>query len=401
MTSFLRRGASLTLATIALIASSSSDLACTSTSNDCVNVDPSTYDRSCSKDSDCALIDVGQLCSGGCLCGLSAAINVAGLPKYRTATAGISPGLPTCVAGRCDLCPTAQGCVAPSAGDDAGTCDAGAGDAACHSTQDASADGDSAGPVAYGPPWKASSTRLEMTSFGYWVGSSGYRADRASLSGAQLSALAAMRQVPTPTQTAADLVSYHLTIFDQDGTSALYRAAGTGGAGVTTNLLDGDEGTTAASMPTIDFPTFQPFLDTIHCDATRSPAFPADGGVGGSTDGGAAWASAPTLPADPSCVDGISGNGSCEDIWRRVVVAQPATYTFTLRTCSTGMSLDIMAPDGASSLTTSPSFTSPACGSLAQHFDSAGTYLLRVSSGGDAGCTALSADFTLQVTVGP
>jgi hypothetical protein len=142
MSSTLRRGGVLVFAFAALIASSSSDLGCTNTvtpnNNDCTTVDPSTYDRSCSMDADCTIIDVGQLCSGGCWCGQSAAVNVAGLPRYQGATQGMSPngcscgfpGTPTCVAGRCALCAGNQ-CFGLDLGGHAWICDAGVIDAPC------------------------------------------------------------------------------------------------------------------------------------------------------------------------------------------------------------------------------------------------------------------------------
>jgi hypothetical protein len=66
----------------------------------CVNVDLSTYDTSCTKDSDCFQITAGELCAPPCLCG-GAAINVSGEPRYNAA---IAPLLNTL--GGCD-CPVA------------------------------------------------------------------------------------------------------------------------------------------------------------------------------------------------------------------------------------------------------------------------------------------------------
>jgi hypothetical protein len=122
---------------IVSMASGSSELACQS--SDCVTIDPSTYDRHCAKDSDCTYIDVGQLCSGGCNCGQSAAINVAGFSRYQAATAGISsngcecgfPGTPTCISGLCELCGSPAQCPGLDSAADAGTCEHGATDASC------------------------------------------------------------------------------------------------------------------------------------------------------------------------------------------------------------------------------------------------------------------------------
>jgi hypothetical protein len=81
----------------------------------CVNVDLSTYDRSCNKDSDCVEITSGMMCPGGCSCGGSA-INVDGLCRYDQTVAPLasSGGVCNCPAdfgaccraGRCvdDFC---------------------------------------------------------------------------------------------------------------------------------------------------------------------------------------------------------------------------------------------------------------------------------------------------------
>jgi hypothetical protein len=78
----------------------------------CVNVDPSTYDRSCSKDSDCMTIASGILCPGDACsfcCGGNAAINVDGKARYEQTIAPLSDawsdvfGLPTSVCN-CQNC---------------------------------------------------------------------------------------------------------------------------------------------------------------------------------------------------------------------------------------------------------------------------------------------------------
>lgn len=93
----------------------------------CVNVDLSTYDRSCNKDSDCVEITSGRMCPGGCSCG-GTAINADGLCRYHQtvaplASSGVVCNCPAdfgacCRAGRCvdDFC-----CLNPCS--DAGTGD--------------------------------------------------------------------------------------------------------------------------------------------------------------------------------------------------------------------------------------------------------------------------------------
>jgi hypothetical protein len=83
----------------------------------CVNVDPSTYDRSCTKDSDCIAISSGMWCPGACACcGGNAAINVAGQACYQQTVAAVQSSLnytcncpacrfskPVCMQGVCTI----------------------------------------------------------------------------------------------------------------------------------------------------------------------------------------------------------------------------------------------------------------------------------------------------------
>lgn len=77
----------------------------------CVNVDVSTYDQTCSADSDCMEVTGGAVCTGACACGGSA-INVDGKARYEAAVAAVKPaqcfcpagGFPRCVQNHCRLC---------------------------------------------------------------------------------------------------------------------------------------------------------------------------------------------------------------------------------------------------------------------------------------------------------
>jgi len=76
----------------------------------CVEVDLSSYDTSCNQDSDCFLIQTGQVCDGDCTCG-GEPINVSGEMQYEQAVSGIvfaECGCPvgpagTCLNGTCTL----------------------------------------------------------------------------------------------------------------------------------------------------------------------------------------------------------------------------------------------------------------------------------------------------------
>lgn len=77
----------------------------------CVDIDPSTYDQSCTQSSDCISVSAGELCTGFCPCG-GATINASEEMRYSAAIAGIESGLcgcpllgnPTCVNGQCAIC---------------------------------------------------------------------------------------------------------------------------------------------------------------------------------------------------------------------------------------------------------------------------------------------------------
>jgi hypothetical protein len=77
----------------------------------CVNVDLSTYDRSCTTESDCVYIAAGTLCSDQCVatCG-NVYVNVDGLDRYRQTVTPLpqqpvcncpAQSLPSCVQGQC------------------------------------------------------------------------------------------------------------------------------------------------------------------------------------------------------------------------------------------------------------------------------------------------------------
>jgi hypothetical protein len=76
-----------------------------------VYVDTSTYDTSCSTNSDCMPITAGTLCSPSCFCG-GATINVDGQARYNAEVAPITDegcpcpyaGTPTCSNHQCILC---------------------------------------------------------------------------------------------------------------------------------------------------------------------------------------------------------------------------------------------------------------------------------------------------------
>jgi hypothetical protein len=86
----------------------------------CVDIDVSTYDRSCHADADCINVSAGMICSGyNCLCG-GAAISADAEPRYKAAFASVQPGpgpycecpyfgRPRCIQAECVYCPSSVG----------------------------------------------------------------------------------------------------------------------------------------------------------------------------------------------------------------------------------------------------------------------------------------------------
>jgi hypothetical protein len=87
----------------------------------CINMDLSSYDRSCSTDVECIPVSSGQQCDGQCNCP-NAVINAKGTMQYQQALGSISPGFCQCPAtlswgcqgGQCVICPAGGPC--PDAG---------------------------------------------------------------------------------------------------------------------------------------------------------------------------------------------------------------------------------------------------------------------------------------------
>jgi hypothetical protein len=90
---------------------------CESAGTRCVDVDLSTYDRSCSTASDCVEVTSGMVCPGACRCG-NAAINATGSNRYWQVVAPLQLGLCNCpddqgthcIQGKCAHCPGDPGC---------------------------------------------------------------------------------------------------------------------------------------------------------------------------------------------------------------------------------------------------------------------------------------------------
>jgi len=226
--------------------------------------------------------------------------------------------------------------------------------------------------------WRPTSTRIEVSSFGFWEGSTGYAKDRAELTPEQLAALERLRTMTPPEQMGADFTSYEVRVTDEDGSVARYRAA-------EGNVRDSDESVNAASLPTIDIETLRPFLDTIKClrakavePIPRTTTTPLDPKT-------ADMSKAVAVPADTACTNGVFVPYGCSDSLLTFDVDAPATYEIVSGRCLEQLSLRVYTSDRTTLLAESTPGTAESCFTLRHTFEP-GSYVLVFSKTNAAGC---------------
>ncbi|MET0342850.1 MAG: hypothetical protein ABW252_17725 [Polyangiales bacterium] len=239
-----------------------------------------------------------------------------------------------------------------------------------------------------GNVWKSNSRRIEVVSFGFWQGSTGYRADRAQLTSAQLRALDGLCARPTPTgPEVSDLVSYHVKITTADNSVVEYRA-------VPGNALDGDEA--SHDLPTLDYDSLSAFLGTFKClRAAESRATRAT-----SIDPNAPWSSAPLASSDPSCLHGVFAPYNCGEAWIKLQVRQALRQTISTERCVGTLQLKLFDASGKNELGATPASNAPRCPKLAYSF-TPGTYLLQLKkTNGTQSCEVRGAagDFLVRIS---
>jgi hypothetical protein len=108
----------------------------------CVEINPSSFNVSCTSASDCIAVQVGQVCSGTCDCGGTGAISASDQAKYTAAIVPVQfdetcPCLPLpppiCLSGVCTRCDLSSS--EPAACRNGGVEDAGPSDGASGATQ--------------------------------------------------------------------------------------------------------------------------------------------------------------------------------------------------------------------------------------------------------------------------
>jgi hypothetical protein len=245
-------------------------------------------------------------------------------------------------------------------------------------------DSESKTPTA---PWRASSSRIEVFSFAYEEGSSGFGAARAELSSEQVAALDSLQVIANPTGPLGnDFASYSIRIWDEDATVTRYRAA-------SDDVLDGDEAD--HTLPTIAFASLAPFLETIHCLRAQETRSSGEASVG-AVRGAAAVALGAVVPSVSTsargCHHGLFSVGG-SDIWLRLDVEEAGTYSIATEECFQTTELHVFSSDGRDEVASS-SGASSACPALEQHFLEPGSYplLVQVSPGPGGG------DFFLSIS---
>jgi hypothetical protein len=236
-------------------------------------------------------------------------------------------------------------------------------------------------------PWRATSSRIEVFSFAYEDGSSGFGAARTELSSEQVEALEGLQVIENPTGPLGnDFASYSIRIWDEDATVTRYRAA-------SDDVLDGDEAD--HTLPTIAFASLSPFLETFHCLRAQDTRGSGEASVGPVT-GAAAVALGAVVPSVSTsargCRHGLFSVGGSA-IWLRLEVEEAGTYSIATEECFPTTELHLFSSDGGDEVA-SASGAFSACPTLEQHFVEPGSYplLVQVPPGAHGG------DFFLSIS---
>jgi len=228
-----------------------------------------------------------------------------------------------------------------------------------------------------GSLWKATSRAVEIRTFNYWTGVSGYLQEREQLTTTQLAALDGLCLIPTPTFRHFDTMTYRITITERDGTKASYRAS-------SYNHLDGNEG-----LPTVDIHSLEPFLATFSCVSSGSPTLPPP-----KVDGGPPWTVAPVMGTDPGCINGVFVPSGCRQAWVKLKVDAPLSTRLEVFECRGALSmgalstLRLFTPDGATELAASNPASSSVCPYVDYAFARADTYVISIDRTAGTACDA-------------
>lgn len=251
---------------------------------------------------------------------------------------------------------------------------------------------DNPGACTPGLVWTSTSRRIEVRSYSFWQGSSGYRVERTALTAAQRTALNALCVRPQPTGPVfADISAFQIDVTDNNGSVKSYRSA-------IDDLLDGDEND--HSIPTIEYDSLKPFLATFRClHATETRATRPRAGET-LEQAGPPWQFAPVLPSDPGCLNGMIGGTGCQESWVKVTISAKKRMNFFTEKCVGVTQIRLYDQSGTTQIAASTASSAPSCPSLSYSFNP-GTYLLnlrKTNAGGSCMAVGTSKDYWLRST---
>lgn len=244
-------------------------------------------------------------------------------------------------------------------------------------------------PIA---PWKATSARIHLSSFGFFQGSMRYAKARVDLTVAQRQALEGLRTRPNAGSTNdGDNEMYSIDIVDNDGSTASYVAS-----------VDDILMSAAPGVGTIAVSTLTPFLGTLTC--AKSKAAYAECVVAP----GAAFpvSCTATLGVDPGCENGVFTGSGCEDVWGVLQIPAAGTYELATVGCFENVTVQVLDLDGTTILGTSAPGTTPRCATLTQAFVAPGSYKVNLEKrNATAACgpnaMGVAGDYYFRVTPKP
>lgn len=242
-------------------------------------------------------------------------------------------------------------------------------------------------PFVVAAPWKATSARLSVLTYGFFSGSMKYAKDRVDMTAAQLLALDGLRTKPDSANRGdADEQVSIVEILDADGSNAKYVASEQDLSG----LLGGATATIAQS-------TLGPFLATLTCTKAKETSERCASAAGAPPPEGCTT----KVGADPGCLDGVFVGSDCEDVWMALDVASAGSYEIATVDCIESVTIKLLSADGATLLVESAAGTQPTCSAVTHTFDVPGTFKLLLEKRNAAGCAggALggAGDFYLRV----
>lgn len=239
---------------------------------------------------------------------------------------------------------------------------------------------DTAPPFTGALAWKSTSARLAISGVVIGGSPSRYTVDLADMTPAQLAAAQGLRTIAGTTDgpMGADIPAWQVDVTDQDGSVASFRA--------TMNNTPSDiEKQRATGLPTIDYATLTPFLDTFECMKEYNFVFEPRTDSTPIDPTGAYEGLYATLSTDKGCTNFITIGSACGDGLMKFPLAQSGTYEFIISETTDPLTLRAYSEDGSTLVAESSPGANGRPFTLSHFFDAA-NYLLVLSKTEASGC---------------